>query len=117
VRLPRADTVTIDSRKLTHYCLDPRIRSGRHKARVFREALGITGADAVWFRQQLLDAVAALDTTRIASDAYGDRWRIDVPIERRADQDRGAQLWQERYGSLAWDNGDSKGMSGDNRIG
>jgi hypothetical protein len=93
VRLPGADTATIDSRKLTHYCLDPTHPRGRHKARVFRETLGITGADAAWFRQQLLDAVAALDATRIVSDAHGDRWRIDVPLERRADQDRGAQLW------------------------
>jgi hypothetical protein len=55
---------------------------GRHKARVFRQALGITVADADWLRQTLRDAVAAVEATEIAGDAFGQRWRVDVPVMR-----------------------------------
>jgi hypothetical protein len=75
VRLPRADAATCDLRKLTHYCLDATHPRGRHKARVFRQALGITLADADWLRQALLDAAAAAEATEIAADACGRRWR------------------------------------------
>ncbi len=82
MRLPRAAAATCDLRKLTHYCLDPTHPRGRHKARVFRQALGITLADAEWLRQTLLDAAASTEATEIAADAFGRRWRVDVPIAR-----------------------------------
>ena len=38
--LQNAALAVIDARKFTSYCLNPHSRQGRHKARVFKTALG-----------------------------------------------------------------------------
>jgi hypothetical protein len=47
-RLPQSDEAILDVRKIEDYCLNPSHPRGRHKARVFRDALGIHRDDAVW---------------------------------------------------------------------
>ena len=42
MRLPNAENAFIDVRKLTEYVLDTADARGRHKARVFATALGLT---------------------------------------------------------------------------
>ena len=55
-RLPNSDQLILDLRKLQDYCLSATHPRGKHKARVFREALGLTGESAEWLRATLLDA-------------------------------------------------------------
>jgi hypothetical protein len=55
-RLPRSDDAFLDIRKIENYCLSPSHPRGRHKARVFREALDIQRGDAAWLRDVLLEA-------------------------------------------------------------
>jgi hypothetical protein len=58
-RLPHSDEAILDLRKdqgLLDYCLNPAHPRGRHKARVFREALDLEGKDASWLRAVLLEA-------------------------------------------------------------
>jgi hypothetical protein len=45
VRLPRAREARIPTDKLVRYALDLAHERGRHKARVFATALGITASD------------------------------------------------------------------------
>ena len=52
--LPNADRAVLDLRKIEDYCLSPAHPRGRHKARVFRDALGIGRSEAEWLRQALL---------------------------------------------------------------
>jgi hypothetical protein len=47
--LPNAASAIFDIRKLEDYCLDPSHPRGRHKARVFRDALGLSRQDAAGF--------------------------------------------------------------------
>lgn len=82
MRLPNSERMIIDIRKIEEYCLNSEHPRGRHKARVFREVLGINQADASWFRQALLEAVRASEGIKLAADEYGSRWRVDVPIAR-----------------------------------
>jgi hypothetical protein len=56
-RVPNADRAILDIRKIEEYCLNPAHPRGRHKARVFREALGIGQNDAQWLREVLLEAL------------------------------------------------------------
>jgi hypothetical protein len=42
----------LELRKLEDYCLNPGHPRGRHKARVFRDALGIGRSDASWLRER-----------------------------------------------------------------
>lgn len=54
VRLPRAREATIPTAKLVSYALDPSHERGRHKARVFACALGITTTDRRYLHDQIL---------------------------------------------------------------
>jgi hypothetical protein len=56
--LPRAEHALVDLGKLRDYCLSPIHPRGRHKARVFRAALGLNPSDAAWLRTAILAAVA-----------------------------------------------------------
>ena len=49
--------------KLRSYCLNPRHPRGRHKARVFASALGITRENAGLLRQALLEAAESAEVT------------------------------------------------------
>ncbi len=42
MKLPNGDQGEIPLQKLTNYCFNPEHSTGKHKARVFQSALGIT---------------------------------------------------------------------------
>ena len=64
-RLPNSDRAIVDLRKIEDYCLSPVHPRGRHKARVFREALNLDRSDARWLRNRLLDATASEQAGRL----------------------------------------------------
>ena len=72
--------VIIDSRKLTHYALDPDNPLGRHKALVFARRLGFTRENYTSLLQQLetraLEAEAYLQHT----DQHGRHYRVDLAV-------------------------------------
>src|SRR3954462_14002969 len=91
-------SAVFDMRKVADYCLDPSHPRGRHKARVFREALNLERGDAAWLRDALLAAAGSADASLIRQDAWGAHWRLDATIERH---DKGAMvrsIWIVRTG-------------------
>ena len=70
-RLPQRELI-LELRKLEAYCLNLSHPRGRHKARVFREALGITHADASWLRDVLLDAAPQADAVELVNAIWDD---------------------------------------------
>jgi hypothetical protein len=80
--LPNGEAATLDIRKLSDYCLDPVHPRGRHKARVFRETLGVLREDAVWLRNAILTALPDAQAVELETDEYGTRWRTDVSLMR-----------------------------------
>jgi len=62
--LPNGDRAVVDIAKLNDYCLNPHHEDGKHKARVFRSALGLGRKDAEWLRGKLLQAAAREPATR-----------------------------------------------------
>ena len=82
MRLPQAEHAFLDVGKIEDYCLNPTHLHGRHKARVFRDALGLNRADAVWLKAVLLRGIGDHDAVRLAADDYGTRWRVDVAVRR-----------------------------------
>src|SRR5271166_5586268 len=82
-RLPNGDRAEVDLRKLSAYCLSPTHPRGRHKARVFREALGITQADANELRARTLSAARDEIAVLLDADEWGERWRVDITISRQ----------------------------------
>jgi hypothetical protein len=74
--LPQAERAEVDIRKLTDYCLNPEHWEGKHKARLFAAALGITLDDAPHLRAMLLEMVLKNDAQlglrgRIRATLYG----------------------------------------------
>lgn len=82
IRLPNGQQAIVDSRKLTAYCLNPAHPRGRHKARVFREVLGVEQGDSAWLQELLLNAAIYNEATMLGTDEFGDRWQIDITATR-----------------------------------
>jgi hypothetical protein len=82
-RLPSGDKATLDLRKIEDYCLNPSHPRGRHKARVFREALDLQRSNASWLRDTLLAAARSGEAVPVAEDAWGTHWRLDAMVTRR----------------------------------
>jgi hypothetical protein len=92
-RLPNTRDAVLDICKLKKYCLDDRHPRGRHKARVFRSALGLTASDSVWLREVILASILRLPATALASDEFGTRYRVDVPVERQEGEGVVRTMW------------------------
>lgn len=81
MRLPNGERTIVGLRKLRDYCLNPDSTRGRHKARVFATALGITTADAATLRTKLLEVARTGDAQTRELDLYGQRDTIDFALE------------------------------------
>ena len=83
MRIPNAEHAMVDIRKLRDYCLNPQHPEGKHKARLFVAALGMTDIDAESLRDALLQAVKSHDAALGRRDAYGQRYLIDFEFDWR----------------------------------
>jgi hypothetical protein len=92
-RLPNSDQATLDIRKIEDYCLDPSHPRGRHKARVFREALDLKRRDAAWLRDALLEAARTGDASKVAVDTWGAHWRLDAVVRRHGREAVVRTIW------------------------
>ena len=79
MRLPNPERAVVELAKLSDYCLDMRHENGKHKARVFASALGLTQRDAGWLRDKLLKAVYG-EAQRSANTGFGDLYMIDFRL-------------------------------------
>ena len=86
MKLPRGESAVVDLAKIRDYCLNPAHPRGRHKARVFASALGITQDDAELLRDELLRAAAEEDAMPGRTDEYGERYAIDFTLVRGSRQ-------------------------------
>jgi len=97
-RLPHSDMAIIDIRKIEDYCLSPSHPRGRHKARVFREALGLQRSDAAWLRDVMLEAARSSTASQVAADAWGTHRRVDVTVRRHGKSAVVRTIWIVRTG-------------------
>lgn len=99
--MPQVDfgLAELDVRKLSGYCLDQNHPLGRHKARVFRAALGLSADDAEWLRRAILDQIGAAGIDVIGADRFGTRYRADLPIARHGRQAVVRTIWIAAAGS------------------
>jgi hypothetical protein len=82
-KLPNSKNAIIELGKLQDYCLSADHPRGRHKARVFREALGLTDDEAEWLQQKLLEGIQNRLSEKQETDSFGSRWRVDLPLTRQ----------------------------------
>ncbi len=85
--------------KLEEYVLNPQHRDGRHKARVFESALGITRADPSPLRQALLAAAATSDEVEARGDnGYGSVYVLRFPLATTRGRAVVLTAWIVRHG-------------------
>lgn len=69
-------------RKLTDYCLSPAHPRGKHKARVFETALGITVEEAEDLQTMIEKGILTSPCVATQRDTYGQRYSVDISVER-----------------------------------
>ena len=87
MKLPNGEHAIVEIDKLLHYCLDRDHPRGRHKARVFASALGLTIEHAPFLREQLKAAARSAEATRTEDSEFGAHYRVDFDVvhgDRRA---------------------------------
>lgn len=84
MKLPHAERADLGD-KLEAYCLNIGHQEGRHKARVFQAALGITLENAEVLRRAVLDAAIHSDKAEPRGDnGYGKSFVLRFPMETAA---------------------------------
>lgn len=99
--LPNAQDAVVDLRKLRDYCLNPMHDEGKHKARLFAAAFGMTAKDAQELREILLVAVLDNDAVLGRQDKYGQRYIVDFELEWHSRQAIIRSAWIIEDGTTA----------------
>lgn len=81
MKLPNADRAIVDITKLRDYSLNPAHAEGKHKARVFRSALGLTVDDADRLRQMIMDHILIAEAKQQSSTSYGQRFAVEFEVK------------------------------------
>ena len=80
MRLPNGEQAVVEEAKLLDYCLSTTHPRGKHKARVFAAAFGLTANDMPLLRDALLEAARVGVATATRADEYGQRYEIRFPF-------------------------------------
>jgi hypothetical protein len=97
--IPHADRAEVPIHKLRDYCLNLLHDEGKHKAKVFSAALGMTAADAESLQALLLRAVRSEEARLGFRDVYGQRYVLDVLVEWRGKRAIVRSGWILEHGS------------------
>ncbi|MBE9202496.1 hypothetical protein IQ218_02190 [Synechocystis salina LEGE 06099] len=80
MKLPNPHQAYIDDQKLMGYSLNFSHADGRHKARVFKSALGITTENLEILKNSLAQAVLTYEATPDKVNQYGQKYVIDFSM-------------------------------------
>ncbi|MDT8434921.1 MAG: hypothetical protein RQ731_09240 [Anaerosomatales bacterium] len=103
-RLPGHEHAIIPEEKL-RYCLDPMHETGRHKAHMFRSALGIDLEDTPRLRHLIEIGISTNQAVRVGDDQDGiERWVVEWIVQGRLSRLRLITAWdlQVSYGPPGW---------------
>jgi hypothetical protein len=78
--LPNHEAADIPDAKLAGYALNQDHELGRHKARVFAAALGITQDNAALLRVAIRAGLPAAPAIKKHADRHGQRFEVDVSV-------------------------------------
>ncbi len=98
MRLPNGDRAFIDVDKLRHYCLSMAHPRGKHKARVFAAALGLTDAQVEVLGAALRMAARSELAVQGPVDEYGSRYLVDFEMAAKRGRRTVRSIWLIRNG-------------------
>jgi hypothetical protein len=96
--LPNGDRAVVDLAKLQDYCLNPHHQDGKHKARVFKSALGVGPADAEWLRERILEAASSRPAVLTAMTPFGILYVLDFVLTTDSGSAVVRSGWIARHG-------------------
>jgi hypothetical protein len=79
--LPNYESAEILRSKIEGYALNPTNDEGRHKARVFKSALGFDQSTWELLKQKILSELPYHEAKLEQTSQYGDSYVVDLPIE------------------------------------
>lgn len=79
-KLPNSERAVVDIGKLRDYSLNQEHEVGKHKARVFKAALGITIDDAQWLRKEILRVVLEEEAADGPPSVFGKKYVVDLIV-------------------------------------
>ena len=97
-KLPNPENAVVEMQKLRGYCLNPDHPRGKHKARVFASALGLTVEDSEELRQALLTAAIPSEAIPLEEDEYGQRYVLDFEMSTETESATVRSGWIVRRG-------------------
>ncbi|MFM8294148.1 MAG: DUF6883 domain-containing protein, partial [Microcystaceae cyanobacterium] len=80
MKLPNGEFAIIPIEKLTSYCLNIHHSSGKHKARVFASALGITAENAIDLQKLIVKAAIEGEVVQRNKTEFGYLYKVDWTI-------------------------------------
>lgn len=81
MKLPNAEKAYVDERKLSQYALDPSHPRGRHKARLFRAALGFGPDDSVALSTLVKELALTDDVAAVTETNNGIKYLLRHQLE------------------------------------
>ena len=98
MKLPNGERADLGT-KLEDYVLNQWHQEGRHKARVFDSALGITLANRTVLREAILDAAAHSDEVQKRGDnGHGETYVLRFPLQTAKGRAQLLTAWIVRHG-------------------
>ena len=93
MKLPNGDRAEVEIEKLREYCLNSSHPRGKHKARVFKAALGLTDEDADALRDKLIEVAPTVEAELGEEDEHGRRYSTDFDLEWNEKKARVRATW------------------------
>ena len=81
-KLPNYENAIIPIEKIRDYCLNFEHPVGKHKARLFKRALGISDVDAEWLINEIIDGLSYSNAYEKDHDKYGKRFTVHIIIRK-----------------------------------
>ncbi|MDX2250099.1 MAG: hypothetical protein SF052_25175 [Bacteroidia bacterium] len=78
--LPGYNDAIIPIPKIRDYALNPLHPEGKHKAIVFKSALGLTQQDYLWLIDEIYNGIAIIDAVEEENSSFGKRYHVDLFI-------------------------------------
>jgi hypothetical protein len=96
MKLPNGQLAVVDDAKLRDYCLSPVHPQGKHKARLFFAALGISQQDAPLLKEVLLQAAMDQDAVPTKAGEYGQSFEVRFTASIRSKTADVLSVWMIR---------------------